>query len=285
MKRIFIVIYSLVLLISCSNKSDNQVQYGEIAPETVYESADYAAPMAMAKRSMSENSVMQDNSSEQKIIKTANLRYEVFNMDSSLQLISETLVNFKGLVQNERQYDQGNRKYTSLTLRIPAENFHPFIDALMLSKDIRKLEDKSISAQDVTEQFVDIESRLATKKQALSRYREILQKAETVKDIMTVEDKIRYLQEEIEAQEARLKYLTHQVDMSEIRINIYQVVPVSYIPEKPESFGAKFLRSLDGGLEGIAYVFFWFIGFWPIWLLIIVLIVIIKRIRKKKVQQ
>jgi hypothetical protein len=225
---------------------------------------------------------MQDNSDEQKIIKTANLRYEVFNMDSSLQLISETLANFKGLVQNERQYDQGNRKYTSLTLRIPAKSFHPFIDALMNSKDIRKLEDKSISAQDVTEQFVDIESRLATKKQALSRYREILQKAETVKDIMTVEDKIRYLQEEIEAQEARLKYLSHQVDMSEIRINIYQVVPVSYIPEKSEGFGAKFLRSLDSGFEGISWVFFWIVGFWPIWIIILAIILIFRKKRKTK---
>ena len=289
MKRIALTLLTLILLISCSQ--DKHQEYSErVVDEGYYggrtemamDAPAVEASAMMSKRSTGSNSLMQDQSSEQKIIKSANLRYEVFNLDSSLLLISNTLSEYNGIVQNERQYDSGNRKYTSLTLRIPSKHFNNFINALMDKDNIRKLEDKSISAQDVTEQFVDIESRLETKNLALSRYREILQKANTVKDIMTVEDKIRRLQEEIESQEARLKYLSHQVDMSEVRINIYQVVPVTYIPNKPESFGAKFLRSLDRGLDGIGNVFFWVIGYWPIWLLIIAILIFFRSRRKKK---
>ncbi len=286
MKRVIFALFTLILLISCSNDNNREVLteenyydgHSKMAKETAMMDV---APM-MSKRAGGSNSIMQDQTTEQKVIKNANLRYEVFNLDSSLALISSTLKEYDGLVQNERQYDSGNRKYMSLTLRVPSKHFHNFINALMDQDKIRKLEDKSISSQDVTEQFVDIESRLETKNLALTRYREILQKANTVKDIMTVEDKIRRLQEEIESQEARLKYLSHQVDMSEVSINIYQVVPVSYIPEKPESFGAKFLRSLDNGLAGIGIVFFWFIAYWPIWILIIALMIFFKSRRKKK---
>lgn len=282
MKRVFLALLTLFFLVSCGSRNNDQAQYGIIADKVMYDQAESAAPMAMAKRSLNTGAMVQSENAEQKLIKSANLRYEVYNLDSSLSLISETLASYKGLVQNERQYDQGNRRYTSLTLRVPAKNFHPFIDALMSSDGIRKLEDKSISAQDVTEQFVDLESRLATKRQALARYRDILQKASTVKDIMTVEDKIRRLQEEIEAKEASLKYLNHQVDMSEIRINIYEVVPVTYIPEKSEGFGPKLLKSLDTGLDGIGNVFFWIIGYWPLWILVILVILAIRKKRKSK---
>lgn len=272
MKSFLGLFLALLMFISCDTSQDKATDYGTVVfEEATYEQADYTAPIAMAKRSMGAGSMLQNTNDQQKLIKSATLRYEVYDLDSSLSHISKTLTSHKGLVQNERQYDQGNRKYVSLTLRVPATNFDDFLDELMSSDDIRKLEDKSISAQDVTEQFIDIESRLSTKRQALSRYRDILEKAETVQDIVSIEDKIRRLQEEIEAQEARLKYLSDQVDMSEVRINIYEVVPMTYVPEKGEGFFPKLLKALDNGLEGISVAFFWLIRLWPVWILAIIL--------------
>jgi hypothetical protein len=59
--------------------------------------------------------------------------------------------------------------------------------------------------------------------------------------------------------------------MSEVRINIYQVVPSTYIPEKGEGFFPKLLKAIDNGFEGISLVFFWCIRLWPIWILAIIL--------------
>jgi len=116
---------------------------------------------------------------------------------------------------------------------------------------------------------------------ALARYRELLQKAETVTDMITVEDKIRRLQEEIESQEARLKYLSGQVEMSELSINIYEVTQTSYIPNKSDAFFPTLLRALHSGLKGIIVVFFWIIRLWPIWLGIIIIRLLTKKRNKE----
>jgi len=230
---------------------------------------------------MSAGTLMQESNAEQKIIRSANLRYEVNEMDSSLKALSKLLSEYKGEIQSERQYSQADRLYTHLTVRVPAKDFEAFMTALLADDDIRRLEEKNISARDVTEQFIDIESRLSTKRQALARYRELLQKAETVTDMITVEDKIRRLQEELESQEARLKYLSGQVKMSEISISMYEVTQTTYIPNKSDAFFPTLLRALHGGLKGIVLVFFWIIRLWPIWIAVIFVRLITKKRHKE----
>lgn len=273
MKRFLIFISVLLLFISCD--TNEQIFTDTDENMVYYEEA--AAP----KRAMSAGALMQESNSDQKIIRTANLRYEVNDMDSSLKAIEKLLSEFKGEVQSERQYSQSDRLYTYLTVRIPADKFETFITALLAGDEIRRLEEKNISARDVTEQFIDIETRLLTKRQALVRYRELLQKAETVTDMITVEDKIRRLQEEIESKEARLKYLSGQVKMSELSISIYEVTQTSYIPNKSDAFFPILLRALHGGLKGIIVVFFWVIRLWPLWLGIIIIRLLTKKRNKE----
>ncbi|MEA2077995.1 MAG: DUF4349 domain-containing protein [Candidatus Marinimicrobia bacterium] len=271
MKRLLLFISIVLLFVSCGDTDDH-----------IYtDSSENMIEAVSSKRTMSAGNLMQESNAEQKIIRTANLRYEVNEMDSSLKAIKKLLIEFKGDVQSERQYGQNDRLYTYLTVRVPAEKFEAFITALLAGDEIRRLEEKNISARDVTEQFIDIETRLITKKEALKRYRELLQKAETVTDMITVEDKIRRLQEEIESQEARLKYLAGQVEMSEVRINIYEVTKTTYIPNKSDAFFPTLLRALHSGLRGIIIVFFWFIRLWPIWLSIIIIRLITKKRNKE----
>lgn len=275
MKRFFIFISIILLFISCGR---DDIQVMNDSNELIEYYADIAAP----KRAMSAGALIQESNEDQKIIRTANLRYEVNEMDSSIKTLEKILSEYKGEIQSERQYTQADRLYIYLTVRIPAKDFEAFIASLLAGDEIRRLEEKNISARDVTEQFIDIESRLSTKRQALTRYRELLQKAETVTDMITVEDKIRRLQEEIESQEARLKYLSGQVEMSEVRITMYESVSSSYVPDKSNAFGPQFLRSLNNGWKGVVDIFFWLIGFWPIWSLIIVIIIITTSKKRNK---
>ncbi|MEA3391811.1 MAG: DUF4349 domain-containing protein [Candidatus Marinimicrobia bacterium] len=274
MKRFIIFISIILLLVSCDT---NEQVFTDTDENMVY-FEEAVAP----KRAMSAGALMQESNEDQKIIRTANLRYEVNEMDSSLKTLEKILSEYKGEIQSERQYSQADRLYIYLTVRIPADKFETFITALLAGDEIRRLEEKNISARDVTEQFIDIESRLSTKRQALTRYRELLQKAETVTDMITVEDKIRRLQEEIESQEARLKYLSGQVEMSEVRITMYESVSSFYVPDKSNAFGPQFLRSLNNGWKGVVDIFFWLIGFWPIWSLIIVIIIITTSKKRNK---
>ncbi|MFA5436566.1 MAG: DUF4349 domain-containing protein [Candidatus Neomarinimicrobiota bacterium] len=215
--------------------------------------------------------MMRESNQEQKIIRSASLRYEVNDMEKALTDINALLERYKGEVQNEHRYSQPERLNSNLVLRIPAKQFDNFIADLLKGENIRRLEERNISARDVTEQFIDVETRLKTKKQTMERYQELLQKAQTVSDIINVEDKIRRLQEEIESQEARLKYLSTQVEMSEVRIDIYEVIKTGYVPERSTGFLSILLRSLHDGLNGMIVVFFWIVRLWPLWLIFLVL--------------
>ncbi|MDZ7797769.1 MAG: DUF4349 domain-containing protein [Candidatus Marinimicrobia bacterium] len=192
-----------------------------------------------------------------------------------------SISDHEGYIQQENQFRQMGRLYYRLQVRVPEKLFDTFIGKVLTGKDIRRLEAKRISARDVTEEFIDTESRLATKRQALERYRDLLRKAETVSDMIAVEENIRRLEEEIEAQEKRLQYLSRQIEMSEIRIELYQELPGTYVPDKPLGFGPTFLRSLHKGWQGVVTVFFWIIRLWPLWLLLILLRIVF-RARKKE---
>jgi hypothetical protein len=235
----------------------------------------------VAEYSLANSKAMAQESSEnQKIIRSASLRYEVDDMEKALSDIISLLERYKGEVQNERRYSRPERLNSSLVLRIPANHFEAFITDLLKGESIRRLEERNISARDVTEQFIDVETRLKTKKQTMERYQELLQKAGTVSDIVNVEDKIRRLQEEIESQEARLKYLSAQVEMSEIRIELYEVIKASYVPERSTGFLSILLRSLHDGLNGMIFIFFWIIRLWPLWLTYVI-IRLITKLRKR----
>lgn len=275
MKRFGLLLTIFIFFAACDNPDTYNKATNDVRPAPAVEAS------GMQAFSVADSKVMMRETNEnQKIIRTANLRYEVNNMEKALADIKDLLLTYQGDVENERQYSQSDRLTASLTVRVPAKDFETFIDELLKGESIRRLEERSISARDVTEQFIDVEARLKTKKQTMARYQELLQKAETVSDIINVEDKIRRLQEEIESQEGRLKYLSDQVDMSEVRINIYEITKTTYVPDKSNGLLPTVLKALHGGLQGIVVVMLWIVRLWPLWLLYIIIRLIIKA-RKK----
>ena len=275
MKRLFIIISIILLFVAC----DQADLSGDEWEAVNYSEAIDAAPMY---KSAGAGRMMNEVSEEQKIIRSANVRYEVNDMDVSLETIDKLLEKYKGVVQNQRQYSQYDRLNTYLTVRVPAKEFESFVNELLGDEGIRRLDEKNLSAKDVTEQFIDIEARLSTKKEAMARYKVLLQKAQTVSDMITVEEKIRRLQEEIESQEARLKYLSGQVEMSEVHIDIYEIIKTTYVPEKSTGIFPTIIKALHSGLKGIIVVLIWVLRLWPVWIAYIIIRLIVRSRKKDK---
>lgn len=106
---------------------------------------------------------------------------------------------------------------TSLVLRLPAAKFE---DAFTAAKALGRVLAESRSADDVTEEFVDLGIRLDNAKKSRDRLLEILQKAEKIEDILRVETELRRLTEEIERMEGRSKFLRDQVAMATLRVTL-----------------------------------------------------------------
>lgn len=274
MKRYGFLLFAAVwILASCGqdplvlNKNENNLVM-----------ADAAESYAMAPRAVSK---MLAGSADRKVVQNASLGYEVHDLDTAVYSVNNLLADYKGIVSEDRRYNSGNRRSCRLSLLIPAASFDNFLNELAQRSEIRKVNYQTISSEDVTERHIDLSSRLETKKTFLRRYRQLLQKAETVQDIMSVEEKIRRLEEEINSSEKQLIYLEKQIKMATLSLELYEIVTPEYIPEKQNSFIYLLNTSLTNGLHGLVGVFFWIIGIWPIWILIL-LIFIISKIRNNK---
>jgi len=153
-----------------------------------------------------------------------------------------------------------------LNIRIPASAFDTFIAGVESGKG--EILYKEVAARDVTDQFIDLETRLANKQEYLGRYRELLKKAANVKEILEIEEKIRLLEEEIESVTGRLKYLGDQVDYSTLELTITRLKGFKYSPDTRGDFGERLKQSLSKGWHGFVSFVLFLVRLWPFWLIV-----------------
>lgn len=216
---------------------------------------------------------------EQKIIKEATLKFETDNLENSFRQIQKAITANNGNVLNDtegKNYDNVSRV---LVIKVPNQNFDRFIDEV--SKGVSYFDEKQISAEDVTEQYIDLTSRLKTKKKLEERYLEILKKANKVSEILEIEEQISAIREEIEAKEGQLKYLESRVSESTVTIEFYKI-----IAEKEGvkiSYGSKLWTAIKSGFFSLSDLLISLLSVWPFVILLIVFAYFIrKRLKRKK---
>ena len=217
-----------------------------------------------------------------KIIKSAKARYKVENVKLATRSIKQIAQRYNAYISDLRFTNDLYKKENRFTIKIPQQHFDTMMDSI--GYHVEFVEYENITTKDVTEEYIDIQTRLATKKEVKERYEAILRKnAKTVEDILRTEEKLRVIQEEIESAQGRLKYLTNKVSYSTIQIDLYETV--DYV-EEPESYSKTFLSKgkeglhfgwtiIEGIVIGLIYV-------WPLVVLITVGFIVLRRRWKKQ---
>ena len=201
-----------------------------------------------------------------KIIKSANVRYKVFDVDKSTRDIKQMASRYNAYISDLRFENDLHHKENRFTIKIPNQYFDSLMDSI--NKVAEFIEFENITTKDVTEEYVDIETRLKTKLEVKSRYESILRKnAKTVEDILATEDKLRIIQEEIESAQGRLKYLTNKVSFSTIQIDLYEMV---VFKEEPRAYNKTlWSKSKEGLVFGWNFLENIFVGVLHVWPLLI----------------
>ena len=140
---------------------------------------------------------------------------------------------------------------------------------------------KEIEARDVTDQFIDLETRLENKRNYLKRYNDLLIKANSIKEILEIEEKIRALEEEIENTTGKLKYLSDLVAYSTLDLTISKQKNFKYHPTKRDKFSEKLKQSLSKGWFGFVDFFLFIINIWPLWIIITLIFYLWKKYKMK----
>ena len=284
MKKIVLGVLAATFLFSCSGDFNKEAMEGEVAfNDMLYEDTE-AEAVPMSRQSIGENNQYETKESnlitDKKIIKDARIGIEVENYSLYRSNLDSAIRRANAYISSDNLDKNDYNINCNMTIRIPSENFEKFISTL--EKGSEKLLYKNISARDVTEEFIDIEARLNTKKEVEKRYIQLLSKAKNIKEILEVEEKLRVLREEIESKEGRLKYLKKQVSYSTVYLQITQNLEYKYEPVKEKSFFQRLFKSLDKGWKGFIVFLLFLFRIWPVILIGVFSFYYIRRIRRKK---
>ena len=213
-----------------------------------------------------------------KIIKSGSVRYKITDIQKATNQIKELARRHNAYISNLRFEDNLYRKENRFTIKVPAEYFDTLMDSIGIVAEFVDFE--NITTKDVTEEYLDIETRLKTKREVKARLEVILKKnAKTVEDILATEERLRVLQEEIEASQGRLNYFTNKVAFSSIEIELYQTVDYK---KEPLVYKKTFWNKTKEGFDfGWNFLETFVIGIFHIWpLLVIGLLIYLLRKRK-----
>ena len=254
------LLVALLLMMSCHQK-----QSGNVADATMEEET-----MLVERRSYNESTPPIDAIEKQevikkKIIKDGRLSLRVSDLENSKVRVDTIVQHHGGYYANEKLINTDWETSYHLNIRIPSENFTRFISDIETGDG--EILIKEINARDVTDQFIDLETRLENKRNYLKRYNDLLLKANSIKEILEIEEKIRALEEEIESATGQLKYLSDQVDYSTLDLTISTQKNFKYSPENRDKFTERLKQSLSKGWFGLVDFFLFLIHIWPIWII------------------
>ncbi len=239
--------------------------------------ADSQSPDAAPQKQSTAEQPKEIPKSDKKLIKKGEMTIEVKELKSSKKRMDETVKSLGGYYDNENYQEEYRSLTYDLKIRIPVNQFDKLVSSLEGGFD--KILDKNVSTVDVTSRYVDLESRLTSKRVSLDRYRAILKSAKTIKEILEVEEYIRKIEEEIESTMVQLKQLNGQTSYSTLSVSLTQPVKVEIIVEDGPGFWSKAGNSVVSGWHGLESFVLILLRVWPFLILIAGLVVALKWFR------
>ena len=150
-----------------------------------------------------------------------------------------------------------------ITLRVQNEYFNDLLKEIDLQA--RYVNFRNVTTADVSKDFVDLESRLKSKREVEVRYMEILRKkAGTIEELLDAEQQIGALHEEIEATISRINYLKDQVSYSTINLQFYQTIAQELRAEDEIAFKDNFTDAMSTGWKGVIGLALALTYIWPL---------------------
>jgi hypothetical protein len=277
----------LLYLSSCKNSTDKVNFEGgaDMAMELMDANAPPPPPPPMMKsesgRDASEPGVENLGSAvSRKIIKDGNMEIRVNDLQEGKNTVDTLVMKFKAYYSNETFNNMDYAKGYTISIRVPSARFDEFIAAL--ESGTGEVVFKNISSRDVTEEFIDLETRLNNKRNYLARYGDLLKQAKTVKDILEIQEKTRLIEEEVESVQGRLKYLNNQVDYSTLNLQINKKNDYSAYSPNKGSFFDRLKMSLVKGWFGFVSFILFLIRIWPFWLIVGVGYLVVKKYWRRR---
>ena len=187
-----------------------------------------------------------------------------------------------GDVLNLSQSGTADTRSASLTIRVPSSRFG---DALQQLKSLDgEVQTSGVSAQDVTDQFVDLQARLTAKQAEEQRYIAILNRASTIDEILKVDASLGNVRTQIEQLTAQINSIKNRTEFSTISMSISTLSALpgdttSKVWDPAKTVG-RALAALGAMMQVFADVVIWLIVFGWLPLLALAVVIFATRMRR-----
>ena len=275
LKVLMLIVFTSFLL-SCNSNHKESLAVDNVELSEKHEAIAIEG-MDSETLSPSQETLSQEIPKALKIIKSASVKYKVVEVKGASKRINKIVQQFNGYLSDQRFENNLYRKENRFTIKVPNQYFALLLDSIVNVAEF--IDYENITTDDVTEEYVDLQSRLKTKLEVKQRYETILRKsAKTVKDILATEERLGIIQEEIEIVQGRLNFLSNKVSYSTIQVELYETVDYK---EEPESYSRTFFSKVkEGFLYGwhlISSILLGMIYIWPILLIGFLIFFILKK--------
>ena len=263
MKRLFTITLALLLLLGllagCGAKEE------AAAPE--------AAPEAAPMEPMGEEVLFDESASEtggnsttlpenQKLIRTVYMDAETQSMTELLAWMDGRVAALGGYYEQKSVYRRGSRDDGSFyhsgdfMIRIPAQNLDQFVSLVGENANVTS---SSESTENVTLTYVSTQSRVEALEVEQDRLLELLENAETMEDLLTIEERLTDVRWELENYASQLRVLDNQVNYSTIHLSVWEVDEPTVIVERTvwQKIGDGFSRNTKNVWNGLVDTFIW----------------------------
>lgn len=227
-----------------------------------------------------------------KLIRNANMDVETSDFDNLMNIITGQITALGGYTQESSVSGSGKmrgneptRRYASVTARIPQEKLDAFITAVEQNGNITN---RYESTSDVTLQYSDLESRKKSLTVEQDRIWALLEKADTLEAVITLESRLSEIRYELESMESQLRLYDNQVEYSTVTLSIQEVT--TFTPTAPETLGQRiqngFSKNAGAMADFLTNFLIWLITSSPIWIPFAIIIgLILFFIRKSQAKE
>lgn len=316
-KAILAVLMALgmvLLLAGCRSKSVSAREYGYyaepagVAYESAYDVADHETPMMEAKAAgkvATTNTLTQSDSGNtnltgavtgRKIIKNGDLSIQTREFDEFMTSLERSILGMGGYVEssslNGNSYNRNRMRSADITARIPAENLDAFCDQV---SELGNVTYKNLYTRDVTLTYVDLESHVKALRTEQQTLMDLLERAQTVEDIITIQSRLSDVLYEIESYESTLRTFDDQIAYSSVHLSIQEVQRETTVEKETaaQEMARRFKENWEDVKEGAARFGINFVSnlpeilVWVVFLGIIVLMIVllVKRTPKRKARR
>lgn len=227
------------------------------------------------------------NTESEKLIRTVSMQLQTKEFDTLLTYLDQRVAELGGYVQNSQIYGNGMDTFgyrsASMTLRIPQSKLDSFVSGVGENATVVR---KSENAENKTLEYADTEARLKSLQIEQERFLALLEKADTVENILVLEQHLTDLRYEIESYASTLKLIDNKVNYSTVTIDISEVkriVPVEQDPTVWSRMKDGFTDTWYSIKDGFANFLVWVVTNCLYLILWAVIIVVVLVIVKKKI--